>query len=104
VLIACFLAVFALAPAFDAVICEADEPAVAHALAGETAAVDHSHQGHTEPSGVCTHGHCHQAASEAPHGAVVTAAAQVEHQVLRPVLYSVPVSNRHFRLIRPPRA
>jgi hypothetical protein len=103
-LVACFLAVFALAPAFDAVVCEGEEPAAAHALVRQTVAIDHSHQGHTEPSGVCAHGHCHQTASEAPHAAVVPAVARVEHQVLRPVLHCVPVSNRHFPLIRPPRA
>ena len=102
-LVACFMAVFAMLPAFDAVICETDEPAAAHATAAYEG-VDQDHPGHTEPSGVCPHGHCHQAVSEAPERAAFGAITTIVAQAFGLSSSSVPVTNPQFRLIRPPRA
>lgn len=101
--VACLMVVLALFPAFDAAICETDEPPAAHVLAVQLAAGTADHPGHTESSGLCAHGHFHQTASETP-ACAFRAPLRGGGQRFAPAPSSVAVLDRHFPPIRPPRA
>lgn len=104
-LIACFLVLFAALPALDALVCEADGSPAAHAVAETSVAPDHHDQrGHSDVGGVCIHGHCHPTAVQAPTSLVVETAVPAPASPHRLTPVSFAVSDRHFRLIRPPRA
>lgn len=105
-LAACLLAVLVLSPALDSVVCKDEAVAVApldtaHAAIADKARVDHR----SNPIGHCPPGHCfcHQSSSAAPSTPLVMASARADRQVYRLAAAPVPVSNRQFRLIRPPR-
>jgi hypothetical protein len=106
-LAACMLAVLVLGPALDSAVCKDEAVALsvqgaAHAAVADRVSAEH----HSKPAGHCPPGHCfcHQTSSEAPAVASVEASARTDRQVYRLAALSVPISNRQFRLIRPPRA
>jgi hypothetical protein len=103
--VACLLLMFAFAPALDAVVCESDCGPAAHAVAGEAAHLGQAQgdQHHSDEPGLCVHGHCHQASSEA-QAAPPIAAPHVDRQTYGLVLRLGRLSDRQFKLIRPPRA
>lgn len=101
-LTACLLAVLVLGPALDAVVCEQDGAVVSVISGVQT---DHQPDGrHSEPAGVCVHGHCHQAFSEAPAIQTAVASTRADPQIYPMTPERVRVTNRQFKLIRPPRA
>ncbi len=108
-LAACFIAVFAVIPALDALVCEADAAtpaqAVAMSVAHTHAAETHpAHKSHAEAGGYCMHGHCHQVSAEAPPAVMIETLVRVDSAEHRLIRSSFPVEGRHFPLIRPPRA
>ncbi len=60
---ACLLALFAVGPVADAVVCQADAPAVEAAYAPDKAGVaaPGDPKSHPAEAGICVHGHCHHA-------------------------------------------
>ena len=60
---ACLLALFAVGPVADAVVCQADAPAVEAAYAPDKAdvAAPGDPKSHPAEAGICVHGHCHHA-------------------------------------------
>ncbi len=107
---ALLIAVLALAPSLDNLICPDDAPPLAAATAlldGEVhaAAISADHAPDDQGAAdVCIHGHCHHGASllSAPIGALATLGSAADRHEL--VLNRITVGDRKFDLDRPPRA
>ncbi len=105
---ALLIAVLALAPSLDKLICRDEAPvAVAEvSLDGKASHLDAAGQdqdGHADPD-ICIHGHCHHGAPylSAPIGELAMLDALPDHHEL--TLGRVSASDRQFGLDRPPRA
>lgn len=107
VLAALIVSVFMLSPAIDAVLCQDDFSAAAshHSHDGAVQA-DHDHYGerHGETDGTCIHGHSHHSAPCLADSSVLTATLFAQAQPYGPAPGSLPLSDRRFGLMRPPRA
>lgn len=97
------LAVLALGPSLDGVLCAGDAPSAVQVAVslGSPGADAHDH----ERTDGCAHGHCHHGAPQAPEPAVAPAAPLAYAAArLTPAKDAASPAGRQFDLMRPPRA
>jgi len=105
--VALVLAVLALGPSLDGLICHDEgRPASSSSSAAVVAAqdVDQPSPAHDDGLGPCVHGHCHHAAPYVPVDAVVAEAAVSPRTRYALAPNAAPTFDLHFELKRPPRA
>ncbi len=105
-LAALVLTVLAFGPSLDAIICH-DEGGGLAAAAAEIPGVVVTDQApdddHSDPAGVCIHGHCHHPSPYVPTTLIASAEpmeSSARHAIVR---VSIPTSDFKFGLKRPPR-